>query len=92
MCFTKRHETIGEKGAESLCNLTDGGKTNKNHNQHYTAMIGTKNPLIDAGFARGGLNLHRFLGGPSCYILGCTHSWGAHNVMMTLMMAVMIAV
>ena len=64
MCFTRRHEMIGQKGVESLCNLANGGKTNKNHNQHYTAMIGTKNPLVDPGFARGGLYCHRFLGGP----------------------------
>ena len=36
-----------------LCNVTDGGKTNKNNNICYNGVVPNKNPLFCAMFSRG---------------------------------------
>lgn len=57
--FTKHRADIGPFGQSFLCQLSDGGKTNKNNNRHYTGTLPHRNPLVCAIFARGGLLLHR---------------------------------
>ena len=41
--------------------ISDGGKTNRNHNQHYTALLPHHNPLLCCIFVKGGLHLYRYL-------------------------------
>ena len=43
-----------------LCNVTDGGKTNKNNNISYNGVIPNKNPLFCPIFARAALLFYRF--------------------------------
>lgn len=59
--FTRFREDIGPRGQTILCQVSDGGKTNKNNNLHYTGILPHRNPLWCAVFARGALHLHRFI-------------------------------
>lgn len=81
--FTKFYEDIGPRaGQRMLCQLSDGGKTNKNNNRHYSGVLPHRNPLLCAIFARGGLLLHRYI--PCLQYMGanicspsstCPHYW-----------------
>ena len=58
--FTKFRDHIGPKGVTIHCQVSNGGKSNKNHNYHYTPMLPHINPLLCGLFAKGALLLHRF--------------------------------
>ena len=60
-CFTRFREDIGPNGRHIHCTVSKGGKTNKNGNRVYTAMLPHRNPLLCGVAARGCLYLHRFL-------------------------------
>ena len=74
--FTKHRDDIGPMGQRFLCQLNDGGKTNKNNNRHYTGTLPHRNPLLCAIFARGGLLLHRFC----VYTILCMLVISAHKL------------
>ena len=59
--FTRWRDDIGPRGQQVFSWISDGGKTNRNHNQHYTALLPHRNPLLCCIFARGGLHLYWYL-------------------------------
>lgn len=58
--FTRHRDDLGPDGTTIACGLSDGGKTNKNHNRHYKAMMPHRNPLLCALGVEGALYLYRF--------------------------------
>ena len=59
--FIRDREEIGPRGMPVYCQLSQGGKTNKNHNYHYSVLIPHKNPILCALFAKGALFLYRYI-------------------------------
>ena len=59
--FARFSRRVGPSGMPMLCNVTDGGKTNKNGRISYSAVLPNRNPLLCTVFAKGGLFLWRFL-------------------------------
>ena len=57
--FARRTEKVGAAGMPLLCNVTDGGKTNKNGRVSYSAVLPHRNPLFCCIFAKGAMLVWR---------------------------------
>jgi hypothetical protein len=58
--FARDAKKVGPSGMSMLCSVTNGGKTNKNGNIEYSAVLPHRNPLHCSIFARGCLFIWRF--------------------------------
>ena len=59
--FSRVTRRVGAAGMPMLCCVIDGGKTNKNGNISYSAVLPHANPLHCTIFAKGAMFLYRFL-------------------------------
>ena len=59
--FARMAPRVGPAGMSMLCCVVDGGKTNKNGNISYSAILPHANPLHCTIFAKGAWFLYRFL-------------------------------
>ena len=65
--FVRNSPKLGKYGADILCNVSNGGKTNANGNIVYCGAAPHRNPLLCCIFARACLLLTRFHVSPACF-------------------------
>ena len=59
--FTRPRHDLGPNGSNAYCQMSNGGKTNANHNMTFTIILRHRNPILCALFAKGALFLHRYM-------------------------------